>query len=119
MFWALYIIININLNFFPGHMIPINIPASHYAQYVNDDVMMKMVATAMVDSTDQIAIKDVIVNLGKPTLRMDNLPDMFIAMSLNEFFVSFRNPLDKELTNCEMYIDGSIIQDRIYMDKLE
>lgn len=106
-------------NFLQGNEIPIKIPVSHYAQYVSDDAMIRMVAAATVTSTGQIAIKEVVANLGKPTLKMEDLPDNFTVWKESEFYVSFTNPLDKKLTNCEMYIDGSIIKDRIYMAKLE
>ena len=77
-----------------------------------------MVAAATVPSTDQAVFKSVNCVVGKPKLEFEDFPDHFTWNTASEFKVAFTNPLDTELTNCEMYLDGSIITGRLYMDKL-
>ena len=43
------------------------------------------------------------------------LPEQLLAGVTQEFVISLTNPLESALTDCEIYIDGSIIPTRIYV----
>jgi len=109
---------SIFLKGFETHKTPINVPASYYSKYVSDNVSIKMRAVAMVPSTEQSVIKSVYCTLGKPNLEFEDMPDNFTWQTATEFKVAFTNPLDTELTNCEMHVDGSIMTGQMYFDKI-
>ena len=59
------------------------------------------------------------VKCEKPThlthLSCTGLPEQLLAGVTQEFVISLTNPLESALTDCEIYIDGSIIPTRIYV----
>ena len=111
-------VFSLNFYLFLAHKTPINVPASYYSKYVSDNVSIKMRAVAMVPSTEQSVIKSVYCTLGKPNLEFEDMPDNFTWQTATEFKVAFTNPLDTELTNCEMHVDGSIMTGQMYFDKI-
>ena len=81
--------------------------------------MLRFIATASVAKTGQIVLADEVIDLEKPALAFKDLPDKVPSLKEVAFAVMFTNPLDKELTNCELYVDGSIMKKRIWMKDLK
>lgn len=98
--------------------IPIAVRAGTYIKNVGDDTMLRFIGTLAVNSTGQIVLCDDIVALENPTLDL-NTPDTVSVGKEMLFTVSFENPLDEALTECEMYVDGSIIEKRMYIKDIK
>ena len=75
--------------------------------------MLRFIATASVEKTGQIVLADEVIDLDKPALEIKNLPETIPCGKETTFHVMFTNPLSQELTDCELYVDGSIIKDRV------
>lgn len=89
--------------------------ASQYLSYLEDETMIKFVATSSVEETAQIVCVEELINIAKPQLKITGLPEQLLAGVTQEFVISLTNPLETSLTDCEIYIDGSIIPTRIYV----
>ena len=79
---------------------------------------MRFVATAKVEETEQYDRNEVIVDIKKPDVKIENPPKEIISGQEATMYVTFHNPLNVDLTEVEMYMDGTIISDRIYWKDL-
>ena len=79
---------------------------------------MRFVATVKVEETEQYDRSEVIVDIKKPDVKIENPPKEIISGQEATMYVTFDNPLNVDLTEVEMYMDGTIISDRIYWKDL-
>ena len=100
------------LCFLLGMSSTFNVPAKEINEFVADDSMIRVNATATVDETKQLVVANHVINVDKPNLTV-TIKDSKVKPSIPfDCEVSFTNPIDKELTGCELKYDGSIINYR-------
>jgi len=99
--------------------IRIKVPSSHYVPYLSEETQVRVVATVRVPETNQFVRGDEIIDLVKPSLEIVKIDEKVRAGVEHELVVEFENPLDFELTGCEMYMDGTIIRNRIYVTNVD
>ena len=98
--------------------ISFKIPSEFHTKHVHDESQMRFVATAKVEETEQYDRSEVIVDIKKPDVEIENPPKEIISGQEATMYVTFDNPLSVDLTEVEMYMDGTIISDRIYWKDL-
>ena len=79
-----------------------------YAAFLGDEIFVHFYCTAMVPETYDIIKLDHVVDIVKPILQLSQLPAQLKAGVETTFKMSFRNPLDETLTECEVTVDGTI-----------
>ena len=86
--------------------------------HLRDDISMKFVAMVKVIETGKFARSSEIMNIRKPLLKIEDPPSRITGGQEANLAVTFENPLDITLTELELYMDGTIIPDRIYWRNL-
>jgi len=79
---------------------------------VNEETLFRIAATASVDVTKQLVVANHVINIEKPDLLVKVLSSKVKVGSEFQFEVSFVNPLNKNLTECELKYDGNVIDNR-------
>lgn len=91
------------------------VSAVQYMPYLTDDTVIKFAATATVPTTTQVARAEELIYIVKPKLTLSRVPDELVSNVTYGIAVSFNNPMDCFLTDCEMVVDGTIIRDTIFI----
>lgn len=92
--------------------VPLKINMLDHLDEVADEVMVRIQNTVFVDETKQLVATDHMINIDVPDVQIVDLPKSIHSSKPFEFTVKFQNPIDLELTDCELFIDGNIITDR-------
>lgn len=95
------------------------VTASQFNKYLDDEVMIRIHATASVKTTNQLVIIDQIINIDFPMVKFVDLPKSAVSSKPCTFTVTIENPLDQPLTECKMFLDGTIIKDRMEFKDLK
>jgi len=80
--------------------------------YLSEETLFRITGTVTVDTTKQLAVASHLVNIDKPELMLKILTPDVKAGKPMQCELSMTNPLSKILTECEVKIDGSVIEDR-------
>ncbi|XP_040186221.1 protein-glutamine gamma-glutamyltransferase 6-like [Rana temporaria] len=92
--------------------IPFKIPFSKYIQSLQDDKVVEVTALCKWDEKKELLVSQVIT-LKNPPLNIKVLGDAVINNPLSAE-VTFTNPLNENLTDCEIFAEGSgLIKDQI------
>ena len=67
--------------------------------------------------TGQIYVTETLVTLGRPRLVFEHLPSYGKQGDDLKFSIRVKNPLDIELTNCVLRIDGNIMEERLTLQQ--
>lgn len=106
--------ITLTLFDFLDEEISVNVPACQFKEHLYDEMMIRIQTTTSVHVTKQLIIQDHVINIDFPKVKFSDLPESAIKSNKEfTFGVTFENPLEDPLTECELYLDGTIIRHRM------
>jgi transglutaminase 1 len=93
----------------PGakQIVSFNIPFEDYYTKLLDGCMISIAASAIVEETDQIWVRDDDIALKSPPVSINLVGEAAKEWDVNEFRVTFRNPLPIPLSECELRVHGT------------
>ena len=90
------------------------IPAKEVDDLMSEECLFRITATTTVDATNQLVVASHLLNVDKPDLSVKVLSPVIKVGEPMKLELALSNPFgNKALTECEVKIDGSIIDDRI------
>ena len=91
----------------------IAIKAKNYLPHLNEYSMVRFYVTCLAKETGQVLTATKVVDIQKPELKFEGLPETLTVGKEVEFFITFVNPLSVKLTNCEVHLDGTAFKETL------
>ena len=88
-------------------------PASQYIKYLHQAPRLRFHIICNSPESGQIYVTETVVTLGRPQLHFEQLPSYWQKGRELRFTVRVRNPLNQELTDCVLRLDGNLMEERL------
>ncbi len=87
--------------------------AEDYMKHAGSHSMIRFYVTCKESETGNVCTSSKLVEIKRPELRFCELPNGMEFEKEESFTIQFQNPLDADLTDCELHLDGTLMQEII------
>ncbi len=64
----------------------------------------------------QVCTSSKVTEVKRPDLKFYEMPNRMKFGKEESFMIQFENPLDVELTECQLHLDGTLMEERVEID---
>eukprot|EP00112_Aurelia_sp_Birch-Aquarium-sp1_P005516 Seg1628.2 transcript_id=Seg1628.2/GoldUCD/mRNA.D3Y31 product="Protein-glutamine gamma-glutamyltransferase K" protein_id=Seg1628.2/GoldUCD/D3Y31 len=93
----------------------VTVPASEYLKEIKSNPRLSLHVMCLVKETGQAFASEEIVTIWRPDITFEALPNRWLLGKQLTFFVRVRNPLDTELTDCVLRVNGNVMKGQLVL----